>query len=189
MVNGLSDQSRGSDGIMPRRTLGHLSKSKLRAVRMPQLDESERAQQRGMNAEHLDLYKGKKSGAKANWGLGSSSEKMGGIGQVFMPLERSHWVGSGDRDSTRSWREGGAQRTCMGSTSEEEGMGAELCESGGRRLHLKVGWLFLGLETGRERRETSSWARHGENLASGLHVDSCPSLPMLLFSSKTAQGR
>lgn len=40
---------------MPRRTLGHLSKSKLRAVRISQLDESERARQRGMNADHLDL--------------------------------------------------------------------------------------------------------------------------------------
>lgn len=39
---------------MPQRTLGYLSKSKLRAVRISQL-ESERAWQRGMNADHLDL--------------------------------------------------------------------------------------------------------------------------------------
>lgn len=83
-------------------------------------------------------------GAKANWGLGSSSEKMGGIRQVFMPLERSHWVGPGERDSTRLWRGDGAQRTCMGSTSEQGGVGAELCESEGRRPHLEVGFSCQG---------------------------------------------
>lgn len=57
---------------------------------------------RGVDADHLNLSKeGNDQKQRQIGGLRSSSQKMEGIQQVFMPLERSSWVGPGVRDSAR----------------------------------------------------------------------------------------